>query len=97
MSTEQDHVEAVLGAFEAPEPDPALRDVAQSFLIDGRSRRDVINIFEAARRRLSDEQDYEDELLLDYIAVLAGWASSTAVRNLMPPPCKMPARESVPS
>lgn len=96
MNAGPDPVQEVLGAFQTPDAESALRDVVRSFLVAGRTRSDVANLLETARGRITDDQEDEDEMLLDLIAVLVGMASHTAQRNLIPPPCKLPASAAVP-
>jgi hypothetical protein len=88
----------VLDALRDAEPESALRNVVRELLMAGRTRADVAQSLEDARGRLTDEQETEDEMLLDLIGILTGWASHTAQRNLLPPPCKTPASSlAVPS
>jgi hypothetical protein len=93
---DQGQVAEVLGVLTSPDADARLRGIIQSYLMQGHSRRAAIDVLEAARGELSDAQEDEDELILDYIAILSGWASRTAQRNLIPKPCKLPSSAAVP-
>lgn len=84
-------------ALRADEPEEALHGLIRSLLEEGFSRRDLLHALEAFRlqHELPGLWPDADELVLDMMAVLDGWASSTAVRNLMPPPCKAPRATSL--
>lgn len=81
-------------ALHHEEPELALRAIVRKLLESGKSRRELVDILEEYRLRLEDRGEDEDPVL-DLMDVLAGWASETAVRNLMPPPCKAPRAVSL--
>jgi hypothetical protein len=76
-------------ALRTEEPELALRDVVRAMIEEGHRRAEVVQALEDYRERIHPDED-ADELLLDVMAVLGGWASTTAVRNLLPPPCVAP-------
>jgi len=90
MSENRQPVDRVADALASGQSEKGLRDVVRALLIEGNTRRQVIDILESYRSRLGDDAETEDELALDYIAILSGWASKTAQRELMPPLCEMP-------
>jgi hypothetical protein len=83
-------------ALHEEEPESALHAVVRSLLSQGHSRLELVQALEGYRGQLASEgRDDDDELVLDIMAVLGGWASSTAVRNLLPPPCEAPQASSL--
>jgi hypothetical protein len=84
------------GALREGEPDLALRALVRDLLTEGHSRRELANALESYRGSLEEQgREDDDERILDVIAVLTGWASKTAVRNLLPPPCVAPHATSL--
>lgn len=82
-------------ALREEEPETALRDVVRALLAEGYSRAELVAALERYRTEppaelSSRRRDQGDELVLDVMAVLDGWASTIAVRNLLPPPCEAP-------
>jgi hypothetical protein len=78
-------------ALREEEPVFALHAVVYSFLREGHRRAELVDALEGFRERLEAEgRDEDDDRVLDIMAVLDGWASETAVRGLMPPPCEAP-------
>jgi hypothetical protein len=88
MTTRGEVSQRVMAALREEEPESALHGAVHSLLSDGMGRRELYSALSEYRKQsISDD---EDELILDIMAVLSGWASSTAVRNLLPPPCVAP-------
>jgi hypothetical protein len=74
-------------------PELGLHYVVRELLTEGNSRLEIVDLLEEYRGVLEEQgrdASIEDDLVIDIIAVLAGFASKTAVRNLIPPPCKAP-------
>jgi hypothetical protein len=83
-------------ALREEQPDVALFAVARSLLAQGYSRKELADALEDYREHLPEKAHREDDdRILDIIAVLDGWASDTAVRNILPPPCVAPQATSL--
>jgi hypothetical protein len=89
MATEL--TERLDAALREEQPESALHGLVRSLLTEGHRRRELVDALETYRASLVREgRDEDDEAVLDIMAVLDGWASETAVRNLLPPPCVAP-------
>jgi hypothetical protein len=99
----EDLAARVDAALREEEPAVALHNLVRALLTEGYSRKQLTEVLEDYRRHVSDYSrdlsvqrlEDDDDRILDVIAVLSGWASSTAERNLMPPPCVAPHATSL--
>ena len=87
-----DVAERLDAALRDEQPDSALYDTVRSLLIEGHTRGELVGMMQAYRASLPDDREDDDEILLDIMALLDGWASQAAIREFLPPPCKVSHR-----
>jgi hypothetical protein len=86
-------VKRLNAALAQPDPEMGFHYAVRELLTEGYSRLELVHLLEEYRGVLEEQgrdAGPEDDLVIDMIAVLAGFASSSAVRNLIPPPCEAP-------
>jgi len=94
MTATNEIPERVASALGEPEPSLAVHALVTSLLSEGYSRRQLSGELENFRTERQPDED-ADDAIVDVIAVLDGWASDTAVRRLLPPPCVAPRASSL--
>jgi hypothetical protein len=98
MNTRADLVKRINAALHGEEPEAALHGAVHDLLAEGHGRKELVTALEDFRAEelgFGTRRPDDDELVLDIMAVLDGWASETAVRNLLPPPCVAPHASSL--